>query len=62
MMIEKIKSYVTKLERLSRDELVCSTEKLVLAENTSIAKLIAHLAEMSARKTALKLGYKSLYE
>jgi len=30
-------------------------------ENTSIAKLIAHLAEMSARKTALKLGYKSLY-
>ena len=31
-------------------------------ENRTIAKLIAHLAEMSSRKTALKLGYKSLYE
>ena len=60
-MIETFKSYFTKLERLSRDELVQSAEKLVLAENATIAKLIAHLAEMSARKTALALGYKSLY-
>ena len=28
----------------------------------NIAKLITHLAEMSARTTALELGYKSLYE
>ena len=61
-MIEQFTSYSTKLERLSDDELHCSAEKLVLAENTTIAKLIAHLAEMSSRKTALKLGYKSLYE
>ena len=39
----------------------CAAEKLVVSENTSIAKLIAHLAEMSSRKTALKLGYSSLY-
>ena len=61
-MIETFKRYFTKLEQLSRDELVQSAEKLVLVENTTIAKLIAHLAEMSARKTALELGYKSLYD
>ena len=61
-MIEKFKSYFTKLERLSNDELDTSAEKLVLAENTNIAKLIAHLAEMSSRKTALELGYRSLYD
>ena len=61
-MIEKFKSYFKKLEELSRDELVHSAAKLVVAENGNIAKLIAHLAEMSARKTALELGYKSLYE
>ncbi|TDI42964.1 MAG: hypothetical protein E2P02_12240 [Acidobacteria bacterium] len=62
MMFEQFTSYSTKLERLSDDELHRSAEKLVLVENMSIAKLIAHLAEMSSRKTALRLGYKSLYE
>ena len=62
MMIDPFPNYSTKLERLSDNELHCSAEKLVLVENRTIAKLIAHLAEMSSRKTALKLGYKSLYE
>ena len=62
MMIKKFTSYFKRLEGLSRDELVKSAEKLVLAENTNIAKLIAHLAEMSSRKTALELGYRSLYD
>ena len=61
-MIEQFTSYFTKLERLSRDELLRSAEKLVVSENRTIAKLIAHLAEMSSRKTALKLGYKSLFD
>jgi len=61
-MIDRFTSYSTKLERLSNDELHRSAEKLVLVENRTIAKLIAHLAEMSSRKTALELGYKSLYE
>ena len=34
----------------------------MVSENTAIAKLIAHLAEMASRKTALKLGYKSLFD
>ncbi|GMR22435.1 MAG: hypothetical protein BMS9Abin37_0784 [Acidobacteriota bacterium] len=47
---------------MSNAELNHSAETLVAAENGSIAKLIAHIAEMSARKTALELGYKSLYD
>ncbi len=33
-----------------------------MAENGNIAKLIAHIAEMSARKVALELGYKNLFD
>ena len=61
-MIEQFKSYFMKLERLSNAELDRSAEKLVVAENGNIAKLIAHIAEMSSRKTALELGYKNLYD
>ena len=61
-MIEQFKSYFAKLERLSSTELDRSAEKLVVAENGNIAKLIAHIAEMSARKVALELGYKNLFD
>ena len=61
-MVEQFKCYFVKLERLSSAELDCSAEKLVLAENKNIAKLIAHIAEMSARKVALELGYKNLFD
>ncbi len=61
-MIEEFTRYFTKLEQLSSEELLHSAERLVVVENTSIAKLIAHLAEMSSRKTALKLGYRSLFD
>jgi len=61
-MIENVKSYFIKLERLSHDELDRAAQTLVKTENTSVAKLIAHLAKMSLRKTALELGYKSLYD
>ena len=61
-MIEPFKSYFAKLERLSSTELDRSAEKLVVAENGNIAKLIAHIAEMSARKVALELGYKNLFD
>ena len=60
-MIDKFKSYFAKLERLSCAELDRSAEKLVLAENENVAKLIAHIAEMSTRKAALELGYKNLF-
>ena len=61
-MIEQFKSYFVELGRLSSTELDRSAEKLVLAENRNVAKLIAHIAEMSARKVALKLGYKNMFE
>ena len=58
-MTDRFKNYFTQLESLSNDELDRSAETLVRHENTNIAKLIAHLAEMSERKTALELGYNS---
>ena len=61
-MIDQFKSLFVKLELLSGTELDRSAEKLVLAENGNIAKLIAHIAEMSARKLALELGYKNLFD
>ena len=38
-----------------------SAEKLGCAEKQNVAKLIAHIAEMSRRKVALELGYKSTF-
>ena len=38
-----------------------SAEKLVCAEKQNVAQLIAHIAEMSSRKVALELGYKSTF-
>ena len=62
MMVDRFKSYFTKLEALNDAELDRSAERLVSSENRSVAGLIAHLAEMSTRKTALKLGYKNLFD
>ncbi len=61
-MLEQFKSYFVKLRRLSSAELDRSAEKMVVAENGNISKLIALIAEMSARKLALELGYKNLYD
>ena len=60
--MERFKQYFAKLEHMSCDELDRSAEKLVQAEKGNAAKVIAHLAEMSRRKTALELGYKHLYD
>ena len=48
-MLEQFKNLFVKLECLSSTELDRSAEKLVVAETGNIAKLIAHIAEMSAR-------------
>ena len=60
-MLERFKNYFGKLERLSDGELDRSAEKLVCAEKQNVAQLIAHIAEMSRRKIALELGYKSTF-
>ena len=60
-MLERFKNYFGKLERLSDGELDRSAEKLVCAEKQNVAKLIAHIAEMSRLKVALELGYKSTF-
>ncbi len=61
-MLERFKSYISKLERLSAVDLDRSAEKLVCAEKQNVAKLIAHIAEMSRRKVVLELGYKSTFD
>ncbi len=58
-MLDRFKTYFAKLERLSNGELDRSAEQLVCAEKRNVAKLIAHVAEMSRRKAALELGYKA---
>ena len=60
-MLERFKNYFGKLERLSDGELDRSAEQLVCAEKQNVAKLIAHIAEMSRRKVAFELGYKSTF-
>ncbi len=61
-MVEKIKAYFKSLEGLSTEALTSSAEKLVRAEKRNVALLIAHIAEMSRRKTYLECGYKNLFD
>ena len=61
-MVEKIKAYFESLEGLSTEALTSSAEKLVRAEKRNVALLIAHIAEMSRRKTYLECGYKNLFD
>ena len=60
-MLDRFKKYAAKLERLSNQELDHSAEQLVCAEKQNVAQLIAHIDEMSRRKVALELGYKSTF-
>lgn len=59
---KQLQSYFITLESLTVETLDRSAQRLVRGENESIARLIAHLAEMSDRKTALEMGYRSLYD
>ncbi len=61
-MVEKIKAYFESLECLSTEALTSSAEKLVRAEKRNVALLIAHIAEMSRRKTYLECGYKNFFD
>src|SRR3990172_12245703 len=61
-MIEKLKTYFERLERLSTEDLARWVEKLVRAEKRNLALVIAHIAEMSRRKGQLERGYKNLFE
>ncbi len=49
--IERFETYFARLEGFSTEELDASLEKLVRAEKRSVALVIAHIAEMSRRKT-----------
>jgi len=59
---QEFKAYAAKLHTLSLEALDRSAQQVVRSENASVAKLITHLAEMAERKTALEMGFGSLYE
>lgn len=61
-MSEKVQAYFKKLQQMSNRELDGSAKSMALKEKQHTAWLIAHLAEISARKYHLTLGYKSLFE
>ena len=61
-MIEKVKTYFERLERVSTEELDRSTQELVREEKRNVALVVAHIAEMSRRKGHLERGYQSLWD
>lgn len=61
-MIERVEAYFGKLEQLSAEDLDLSARKLVGVEKQNVARLIAHLCEISRRKAHIEFGNKNLFE
>ncbi len=61
-MKEEIESYFERLESLSTLELECSAQRVVDTEKRNVARVIAHIAEISKRKAHIELGYKTLFD
>jgi hypothetical protein len=61
-MKETIASSFDVLEKLSDRDLHRSAERLVVSEKRNVANLIAHLSEISKRKSCLKQGSESLFD
>ncbi len=53
---------IEQIHKLSSSELKRQTELLAEQEHLQVARLIAHLAEVSLRRLHLELGYRSLFE
>ena len=61
-MTTSFKVYCDELQWRSKDELRRTTDALVDSEKTSVARLIAHLAEIARRNLHLEWGYKHLFD
>ena len=60
--LDQVTALFTRIERLSTAQLHQAAENLVQEEKVCVATLIAHLSEISRRKTHLELGYGSLWD
>src|SRR6266545_1994116 len=60
--LDQVTALFTRIERLSTAQLHQAAENLVQEEKVCVATLIAHLSEISRRKTHLDLGYGSLWD
>ena len=59
---EAFKACFEQLDGLTNKELDLSVVKLAAVENRNVARVIAHLAEISRRKAELEHGYRSLFD
>ncbi len=62
MQIRSLAQLIEQIHKLSSSELKRQTELLAEQEHLQVARLIAHLAEVSVRMLHLELGYRSLFE
>ena len=65
MALMKTRSHahlIEQIRNLSSSELKSQTELLAEEEHVQVARLIAHLAEVSLRRLHLELGCRSLFE
>ncbi len=53
---------IEQIHKLSSSQLKRQTDLLAKQEHLQVARLIAHLAEVSLRRLHLDLGYRSLFE
>ena len=62
MEIRSLAQLIEEIHKLSSSELNQQTELLAEQEHLQVARLIAHLAEVSLRRLHLQLGHRSLFE
>jgi hypothetical protein len=56
-----VSQLVARLQRVTDDELVSEVERLARCERDATARLVAHLAELDARRLYLGAGFSSLF-
>ncbi len=62
MKTRSLAHLIEQIHKLSSSELKRQTELLAEREHLQVARLIAHLAEVSLRRLHLELGYRNLFE
>ena len=56
-----VSQLLTRLQGVTDDELVSEVERLARCERDATARLVAHLAELDARRLHLGAGFSSLF-
>ncbi len=62
VMRNRVEAYFGMLEQLSAEELDRSATEVAVLEKRNVARLIAHICEISRRNVHLECGYKNLFD